>query len=399
MANIALIWELGADLGHVTRMDALARCLMDRGHTPSFALSRPGDLEQIYPAGHKPPYPIFAAPDWPDRRARLSREPANLAEILLALGYHKPSELLQRLRNWQSIFRNLAPDLVIFDYAPTAQLAARNLPCRKICLDDPFSRPPDIFPLPAFEHNVTQQNLLASEAKLLDAVNIALGELALTPIQHAYEIFTADKGFLFSVAELDPFALQRKNCNYVGPAADPMTRRVQLSWSATQRKKIFAYLKPGYPAIYECVEALNETNAEIRLFIPGAGKELLQYCREKAIAVSEVPYDLSDLGACDLVICHGGHATTLRAVLCGIPALIIPLHQEQLCTAKTCINNGLGLGLGPRVTHKQDMAEIIHRLTNDPSFRVNAEACAANHRHQLAKPALTKVADYVDTLL
>jgi hypothetical protein len=399
MAKIVLTWELGADLGHISRLDALALRLQRNGHTVMLVLSRLSELRRLYPK-NPPPYDVLSAPRWADKPVKLSREPANLTEILLAIGYHKYAALEQCILEWRNTFSSLSPDLVIFDYAPTAQLAARDGSYPKISLDDPFTCPPHLFPLPAFDDSISVSNLQISDNKIVGVINQVLDGFNLRRIQYAHEIFHTQKSFLLSIHELDPFADLRESGLYIGPINTAIPGSRMLNWISDGRtKKIFAYLKPTYSAIRELLVALAQSGAEVKVFLPDAESEFIGLCTDYGFDISTTVFDLSDLKQADLVICHGGHTTVLQSVLNGLPLLIIPLQQEQLATARKCIANGLGLGLGPCVTDNNKITSLLQQLLYEPLFRSAAQACATKYHYQLAEPALDIIAQHVETLL
>lgn len=398
MSRIALIWELGADFGHVSRMHILATELSRRGHTVTFALSRPADLRQVV-AGVSPIYRVLQGPEWPDRPVRLSREPANLTEVLLALGYHKPAALLQKVKGWRELLDGLRPDLIIYDYAPTVLLATRDYGAHKVSLDDPFSKPPRIIPLPAFGTGISPANLALSEEKLVAAVNQALPSEGLEGITHAYDIFETHKSFLLSVPELDPFAQWRTQSDYMGSIPISIEKQCPFTWTDSARKKVFVYIKQSYPSIETFLKALATLSVESRIFIPHAPRHLVELCSSLNLRLSAIPYDLSSLDEADLVICHGGHATTLQAILKGVPVLIIPLQQEQLCTARKCIDGGFGLGLGPSVADSEEIAQKIRDLLEELTFSEKASTCAAKYKNRFIKPTLVGISEYIESQL
>jgi Glycosyl transferases, related to UDP-glucuronosyltransferase len=398
MAKIVLVWELGADLGHISRLDALAKRLQQKGHTVTLALSNTAELHRLYSAD-SPSYKVVPAPQWPDKPVKLSREPANLSEVLLALGYYKHEALTQRVQAWRQIFSSQTPDLIVFDYAPTALLAARNFCCPKISLDDPFTRPPNLSPLPAYDDSISAQNLQLSDDKLIAVVNQVLGAFGLEKIEHVYDIFHTQKSFLLSVAELDPFADWRDPGDYIGPIKTAGAGLRKLAWKSATPTKVFAYLKPSYPAIREFLTALAQSGLETKIFLPGADAEILNRWANYGLDIATTPFDLADLNQADLAICHGGHATSLQAALQGMPLLIIPLQQEQLATARKCIASGLGLGLGAGVTDRDKITSLLQRLLSEPEFRAAAQACAAKYQRQLNEPALDIIEYHLETLL
>lgn len=401
MSQVVLVWEMGADLGHVTRLDALAKHLTTRGHSVTCVLSSLSEIQRIYLPPHTPPYQVIQGPSWPDRHSKLSRSPANLAEVLLSIGYHKPQLVAAKLGEWRAIFSQLHPDVIIYDYAPTALLATRDYLCKKISLDDPFSKPPETFPLPSFDQNakVSTANLAISDTRLVDIVNQVLVQFELSPIRQTSDLFASDKSFLLSIPELDPFAYLRNAATYLGfIEAHDRDKKIALNWNTeSTAKKVFAYLKPSYPKLKELLCNIVRLNIQGRFFIPHADQEILDICKNSNVQISNTPYDLSEnLAPCDLVICHGGHSTLLQAALCGVPALVIPLQQEQLSTTQKCVDSGLALWLGHGVTDSEKIRSAIQSLLFDEHFQQNTQQCAMRYRNRLTRSAMEVIVEYVE---
>lgn len=406
MAEIVLVWEMGADMGHVTRLDALAKRLIQRSHKVTCILCDLTGLQQLYHQGQTAPYQIVQGPSWPNLYAKLSRPPANLAEVLLSVGFHKPQVIAEKLAQWRSIFAQLNPDLIIYDYAPTALLASRDLTCKKIGLDDPFSKPPARAPLPAYDvaAKISTANLLVSETRLINTINPVLTEFQLRPIEHVYDLFATDESLLLSIKELDPFAHLRADAHYLGPIATNEVLGRPLEWDAhSTAKKVFAYLKPSYPKLSEFLTCITQLDIQGRIFIPGAQvaiqTQTLQQTQTSPIQFSDQPYDLSQLQQCDLVICHAGHSTLVQAALCGVPALVIPLQQEQLSSAQKSIASGLALGLGHGVTDPAVINAAIKTLLDDNNFKIRAQQCAEHYQKIFTRPALEIIVHTVESYL
>lgn len=75
----------------------------------------------------------------------------------------------------------------------------------------------------------------------------------------------------------------------------------------------------------------------------------------------------------DLVIGHGGHGTTMRALAHDLPLLMLPMHPmvDQPMVARVVAEYGAGLAV-PRTTSADELAAVIHRLLTEPSFRAAA---------------------------
>lgn len=400
MAKVVLVWEMGADLGHVTRLDTLARHLCERGHTVTAIFSDATAIQRISTAATTHFYPILQGPSWPMRRQKLSRPPASLAEVLLSAGFYRSNVIAEKLLHWKALFSKMQADIILYDYAPTALLATRKFTGRRINLSDPFSMPPESVPLPRFDQNakVSEQNLIISEQRLVAATNEALREVGLDEIAHAYELFKGDKSFLLSIPELDPFSHLRNSDDYIGLLEAPNFEKRKLLWNSRDKaKKVFGYLKPSYPQLNRFLKALGGAHIQGRFFIPDARQDTLDICRESNIEISDTPYDLSNLSECDLAICHAGHSTLLGNVLNGVPTLLIPLQQEQLSVTQKAISGGFALGLGHDIAEERHIISALDQLLHNDSFRRKAQSCAEYYRKRFSKSTLQTIVEYVES--
>ncbi|HEX5859107.1 MAG TPA: nucleotide disphospho-sugar-binding domain-containing protein, partial [Microbacterium sp.] len=95
-----------------------------------------------------------------------------------------------------------------------------------------------------------------------------------------------------------------------------------------------------------------------------------------------------------LVIGHGGHSTTMKALAYGIPLLVMPLNP----TADQALVGDVlaGAGLGRRISARSDPATIrreVGALLENPTFRERAQATAARLRS--APPGAEVAADRI----
>lgn len=403
MSNVVLVWELGSELGHVSRLNVLAHELAQRGHQVTCVLSDPGQFCRISAPDCPPPFKVLPGPAWPAETWKLSREPANISEVLLAVGYHEAGALAHMIESWRRVLAPLNPDIIIYDYAPTALLATRDDSCLKVGLDDPFTKPPNTSPLPSFNQDpkVSLPNLAISEQKLLTAINLALHQCGIPEIEQVYEVFETQLSFLLSIPELDPFSELRGTVEYAGLMDASNNKGVKLQWTAgSPAKKIFAYLKHGYPCLHEFLSVLYQMGIDANVFIPDASLEIIKKYHNTQISISTDPYDLSkDLNQVDLVVCHGGHGTVVGSVLSGVPVLIIPLQQEQLTTARKCIRSGLGQGLGAGVKGEEKIMRKIEMLLGQESYRECARSCQFRYFEVFKKPAAQRLAEQLESKL
>jgi UDP:flavonoid glycosyltransferase YjiC (YdhE family) len=83
----------------------------------------------------------------------------------------------------------------------------------------------------------------------------------------------------------------------------------------------------------------------------------------------------------DLVIGHGGHTTTMRALAYDLPLLMLPMHPklDQPMVARIVAERGAGLAL-PRTTSPEALRHAVHRLLGEAEFKAAAAALGAQIR-------------------
>ena len=81
------------------------------------------------------------------------------------------------------------------------------------------------------------------------------------------------------------------------------------------------------------------------------------------------------LPSASLVIGHGGHSTTMRALSHGVPVLVIPSHPmlDQPLVGRVVTGAGVGATL-PKGTDPARIAEVVTQLLVDSRVRSAAAA-------------------------
>jgi MGT family glycosyltransferase len=98
-----------------------------------------------------------------------------------------------------------------------------------------------------------------------------------------------------------------------------------------------------------------------------------------AVLVDWVSYS-QVLAQAQLVICHGGHGTTVRALGAGVPVLCSPIAGDMAENAVRVAWAGAGLSLPWRLCRPGPLRWTVRRVLGDPSFKRRAEELAAWRR-------------------
>jgi hypothetical protein len=153
----------------------------------------------------------------------------------------------------------------------------------------------------------------------------------------------------------------------------------------------FGTVWSGAPGLYETVLA-GLAGASVRVLVSsgvrdprGLGRQPPHVRIERRVAQHAV------LPRCDLVIHHGGYNTTVEALACGVPALIIPISADQFFFAARCQAAGVARTL-PRETLAPDqIAVAVAELLAEPAYRRRAAAMARRMGRLLSPRAAARL--------
>jgi hypothetical protein len=129
--TILFAWELGGGLGHMMQILPLAQDLAKAGHTVFAAMRNIDRAGSILGQAGVRFLPVACS-----ALAPACRQTATFPELLLNVGFSSDTALFARACAWRNLFKLAKPDLVIFDHAPTALLASRRLPLRRVLTGD-----------------------------------------------------------------------------------------------------------------------------------------------------------------------------------------------------------------------------------------------------------------------
>lgn len=385
MSRILVAWELGGNYGHLARCLPIAEGLRQRGHDVVFAVRDTRTAAELLgPVG----FPFLQVP-LPATKTRLSRPPANYAEILLGEGYADPLGLQGMVRAWQAILQLSRPDIVLADHAPTALLAAHLAGVPHLAIGNGFAIPPAASPLPSLRpwETISEARLRHADASVDAAIAGVAEQLGCKESLSLRHLFGKDD-LLDTFAELDHYG-ERQHGNYIGPIFS-LAGAQRVAWQEVTSKKIVAYLRPEMPGFPALMAALSELDAEKLCIIPGLRVEHARRLAGRRLRITLKPVALGHLlDTADVAVSYGGGGATSEALLSGTPLLLVPRFVEQYLGALQI--EALGAGIMIREERaKETFTKNLTTLLEDSRYGACARQFADKYAGFTQQQAVVK---------
>lgn len=336
--NIACAWELGTNLGHLTRLRAVAASLDAAGHKVNLLLADLSRVSMLFDASR---VRLLQSPVY-RQKLRLNRPVASLADVLTLYGYNTRESLEGLLLGWENLLRLSAADMLVADHAPTAQLAARRLGIPVVIIGNGFTAPQAGAPLMDWRPVPVQDNVVRDQERFVLAHVNALLPPAVR-LACVSDLYQCNRILIDSFPLVDPQRALRRNARYCAGGPGAGTGSGDAWFVPGPRDKVGVYLHPSYGKVREVCEALSRLEAEIVVLCPEAPQDVLQNLRQVAgIRVITEFVNLEQMMQhCDWFVSHGGLGTATLCLRQGKPQVLLPTQMEQLNTAMQLQQAGL----------------------------------------------------------
>lgn len=397
VSRIVFCWELGSNLGHLSRLLPLALALRKRGHEVLVAARDIALATEVLASSG---VPFVQAPRIGEALPE-ERHPVGYADMLLLQGWGSPTELWGGVQAWGNVLRLARASVVIADYSPAALLTARIMKLPSAVLGTGFEIPPLEDPLPAFPgvaalDATTEKG--GAETRVLATANEVLKAYGAQPLEALWELFQTAGRWLTTFAELDQYGARAQE-TYVGPIGG-LDRAQPVSWPDGSGKRVLAYLRPSTPALRKIVRVLaSRPELAVICAVPGATAESLQLPSRAGFQFFSRPVSFpSLLPQASLFVSYGPAASVTQTLLKGVPQLIAPAHVEAQMTAVRVTAFGAGLALRGDASEK-GIGDALTRVLSDARFKVRALDFAARYREFDPARAVGRLATEIETLI
>jgi UDP-glucoronosyl and UDP-glucosyl transferase len=402
MARLLLAWELGGGLGHVLPLGQLAAALRARGHEVDLVLR---DLslapQALGPALDDPGLRLWQAPLWL-HPSKAAVEPTCFAELLFDAGYLDAGRLLGLVRGWRQLLDQLRPALIVADFAPTALLAARCQGLACLPFGTGFSIPPARAPVPSYREWAPPAvaRVAEAEAAVLSSCNQVLQALGAAPLLALHRLFDGPEAWVNAWPELDPYRAERDPRRTRHWGAPPLAAHgLPPSWPPGAGPRVLAYLHAQHVDTGHVLARLAAGPWCTLASVSGLSEADAQRLSGAQLKVVTQPLALGPaLAQAAVHLGHGGLGVTTSALAAGLPCVLLPLHDEQLLTARRVASVGAGVYLWPGEA-AAGLLPALQAVLGSPGFSQAARALAARQAPLPADGVMAELALRCEQLL
>ena len=380
--RVLLCSEAGVGRGHGARLADLGRRFEARGLDTVYAV-RPGggSAALLHDRGVR----LIGAPRWSTEGLERHGSSATLADMLWDDGLGSTASLSAQIAAWNLIFSECVPDLVVSDYAPGANLAARGrLPL--LVTGSGFCAPPAH--LTACPPLHTEAPPAVDQTELVDRINTVLSRTGARPLGQIGELFAGDIQHPMTFAELDPYAGARS-----APAVAP---HIPAPKAGQQGDGLFVYFWSGNDRRQTdaLCRSLSRLTMRRLVYAPGLSVENHAVLTGSACEIAENPVTPHDITAfARLVVHRGGLGLTGAMLVSGTPQLVIATDIEKLLNGEAVERLGAGACLRGWQAGPDEIAAGIEQAWADERMRERARDLAPGFAQAAAPDSFERIVE------
>ncbi|MEI9984517.1 MAG: nucleotide disphospho-sugar-binding domain-containing protein [Aliidongia sp.] len=221
--------------------------------------------------------------------------------------------------------------------------------------------------------------LVATLNAHLPILNKAFAQLGLIGVSHVLDMYDRPDRLLLAISRTFDFpaAILPDNFRYVGPLLDQpnWSNPWRAPWPAgSNRPRALIASSTGAQGQADLVQRIIDAMGMVEVDAVATAGPNLDIADLHAPAnvrlVQTAPHD-AVMKEVSLVVTQGGHGTVNRALVNGLPQLIMPLGRDQGDNAARVEARGAGLKL-PASATAEEIAAAVNRLIKEPHFRAAA---------------------------
>jgi rhamnosyltransferase subunit B len=384
---VLFAYELGAGLGHLNRLLAVAKRLAPAVRPifaiPDVAWGEPHIRTALGSSTQVVQGVRWAPPTSPDARQVPTQ---TFADVIRLFGFGETATLRSQALAWRAIIKDLSPDLIVADFAPTLRLASEGL-VPTVVVGSGYTIPPAGRVLPSmrpWDPRVPPKSRF-HEGMLLAAVNEVRDALGGPSVDHFADLLGGEAAFPCTLAELDPYRDTRTGPVW-WPFNIPDVRPAGLSGVAGDAD-VFCYLSAEHPALGSVLKALSALDGRSQLYVSGIDPKIVARRCSARVAIHTKPAAFDRvLPRVRLFIQHGGLGSSYAGLLAGVPQLVLTQNLEQAINAYGVERLGAGKRVSvPPVPSPETLGGEIRRILDNSAAAAKAMAVAedvASRRHE-----------------
>jgi MGT family glycosyltransferase len=201
----------------------------------------------------------------------------------------------------------------------------------------------------------------------LPILNQACRQLGVSRVSHALDMFDRSDRFLLAISQAFDFQPDSVpgNLRYVGPLLDQpsWSKPWQAPWSAQLgRPRVLVACSTGAQGQRDLVQRILNAMGSVEADAVATAGPNLNISDLRAPAnvrlLHSAPHD-AVMKEVSLVVTQGGHGTVNRALINGLPLLVLPLARDQAANAARVEEKGAGLRMDPNAPEDRKRRSLL----------------------------------------